>query len=256
MRDVWVTRGHVRLFAREGGEGPALVFLHGGLADHRAVLPLVGSLTDRYRVILPDLRGSGRSHFSGALTFDDLARDLLHLLDALGVAGTLMGGISSGSGPAVRFAIQFPERTIGLIAVHPVYAGRKHGYTDHQRKAFGAMDAVASRAVEEGIEVLKPLFFGRLPEGMRERAWQLAAEFDPGSVAATSRFIAAGAQPFDSPGDLASIRAPTLVLGGNDEVHPAEVSALYADHIEDCTFEPSSDQDPGPVIRRFCGRVG
>ena len=226
MRDVWIRRQQFDLFAREDGEGPALVFLHGGLADHRAVLPIVGALADRYRVIVPDLRGSGRSQFSGALSFDGFASDLAALLDELDVPRAFIGGISSGSGPAVRFALKFPERTLGLIVAHPVYGGSDRGYTAGQTEAFNAMDAVAGRTVTEGIQALKPLYLQRLPEGVGDRAWRIAAEFDPGSVAATSRFIASGAQPFDSAEELASISVPSLVIAGSDDVHPPEMGRI------------------------------
>lgn len=252
MREVWTVNDQVRLFAVEGGEGPVLVFLHGGLADHRAVLPLVGPLTDRYRVVLPDVRGNGRSWFSGTPTFDLMAEDLLQLLDHLEVEEALVGGISSGSGAAIRFALRFPERTRGLVIVHPVYAGSDRGYTESQATAFAAMDAAASRAGVEGIEALRPLFFDRLPEGMRERAWQIASEFDPGSVVATSRFIARGAQPFATTNELRSLRAPTLTVCGDDDVHPAYISELYSSCLPECTTVPATTRDIGQAIRRFC----
>jgi len=179
MREIWLTNGPVRLFAVENGEGPALVFLHGGLASHQAVLPLVTPLTDRYRVITPDLRGSGRSWSSESLTFDRLADDILQLLDHLAIEKALIGGISSGSGTAVLFALRHPGRTLALIVVKPVYAGGDVGYTSLQSAAFAGMDAVASRAIAEGIKVLRPMYYEQLPEGVRERAWQLASGFDP-----------------------------------------------------------------------------
>ena len=80
MRKTWMTDGSVRLFAVEDGDGPALVFLHGGLANHQAVLPLVGSLANRYRVVTPDLRGSGRSWSSESLTFDRLSVEMTRAL--------------------------------------------------------------------------------------------------------------------------------------------------------------------------------
>ena len=252
MRDAWTTDGDVRLFAREGGDGPALVFLHGGLADHRAVLPIVGGLTDSYRVILPDLRGGGRSWFSGIITFDALTQDLARLLDELDIPQAVVGGISSGTGPAVHFALQYPERTLGLVTVHPVYAGGDRGYTDGQARAFAAMDAVAGRAALDGIEVLKPLFYDRLPEGMRERAWQMAEGFDPASVTATSRFITSGTQPFESAEDLAAIRVPALIVPGDDEVHPAEVAGLYSESLEGAAVARTVGLDIGLAIRRFC----
>lgn len=254
MREVWLTDGPFRLFAVEDGEGPALVFLHGGLASHQAVLPLVWSLTDRYRVITPDLRGSGRSWSSEALAFDRLADDVLRILDHLAVGKAVVGGVSTGSGTAVRFALRHPERTRGLIAVRPVYAGNDVGYTSGQASAFAAMDSVASRASVEGIDVLRPMY-AQLPDGIRERAWQMASGFDPDSVVATSRFIASGAQPFDSSRDLRSIRVPTLLVRGDDEQHPAEISDLYAANIPGCTVRPSTGNDTMLAIRDFCDAV-
>ncbi len=61
MREIWFESGGVRLFAVEEGEGPEIVMLHGGMADHRAALPLIVPLGARHRVITPDLRSSGRS---------------------------------------------------------------------------------------------------------------------------------------------------------------------------------------------------
>lgn len=253
MREVWVTDGPVRLFAVERGEGPALVFLHGGLASHQAVLPLVEPLTDRFRVVTPDLRGSGRSRFPGSLTFDRLADDIARLLDHLTVEKALVGGVSTGSGAAVRFALRHPGRTRGLMVVKPVYAGSDVGYTDSQAAAFEAMDSVASRASVEGIDVLRPLYMG-LPEGMRQRAWQIASGFDADSVVATSRFIASGAQPFGSRDELRSIRVPTLLVRGDDEQHPAEVSDVYAVAIPDCTVR-SAGVETARAIGGFCDAV-
>lgn len=254
MREIWLTDGPVRLFAVEDGEGPALVFLHGGLASHQAVLPLVGPLADRYRVITPDLRGSGRSWSSEVLTFDRLADDVLRLLDQLGVERALVGGVSTGSGTAVRFVLRHPGRARGLMVVQPVYGGSDLGLTSSQAAAFAAMDSVASRASAEGIEALQPLY-ARLPEGIRQRAWQMASQFDPDSVVATSRFIASGAQPFSSSRELSSIRVPTLLVRGDDGQHPAEVSDLYAESIADCTVLPAAGTDTVGALRDFCDAV-
>lgn len=254
MREVWLPLGDVRLFAVEDGHGPALVMLHGGLASHQAVLPLLMPLSVRHRVIAPDLRGSGRSWSSEPLTFDRLADDVARLLDHLSIDQGIIGGVSSGTGVAIRFALRHPSRVRGLVIMKPVYAGADVGYTSGQKAAFAAMDLIASRAPAEGIEVLRPLY-AQLPEGFRERAWEIAAEFDPGSVAATSRFIASGAQPFASSADLRSIRVPTLLVRGDDPQHPAEVSDLYAASIAGCSALAATTEDLVAAIGSFCERV-
>lgn len=251
MRERWLTVGPVRLFATEQGGGAPFIFLHGGLADHRAVLPIVGPLAKELRLILPDQRGSGRSWSSEPLTFDTLADDLARWLDHLGLEQCIVGGISSGSGVAVRFALRHPQRTRALVVLYPVYAGVEVGYTPEQRSAFAAMDAVASQAVSDGIEVLRPLYFEHLPEPMAERAWSIASEFEPGGVVATSRFVASGVQPFDAAEDLRRIGAPTLLVRGNDAQHPSVVSDLYARWISDCSVAPAG-AEPTSVIGNFC----
>jgi pimeloyl-ACP methyl ester carboxylesterase len=255
MREVWVTNGPTRLFAVEGGQGPALVFLHGGLANHQAVLPLVEPLSARYRVIAPDLRGSGRSWFSGSLTFDRLSDDLLRLLDHLAVDDAFIGGISSGSGPAVHFMLHHPHRTRGLIVVKPVYGGGEIGYTSTQAATFAGMDSVARRAGVEGVDVLRTMYFSQLPRDMAERAWQIASGFDAASVVATSRFISSGAQPFESSQELCSIGVPTLLLRGDDATHPSEISDVYASSITDCSALPATTPDATRAIGDFCDSV-
>lgn len=67
QREIWFeSNDGVRLFAHEAGaDGPAILFVHGGLADHRAALFRVGALATSHRLVLPDLRGSGRSIHAG-----------------------------------------------------------------------------------------------------------------------------------------------------------------------------------------------
>jgi len=253
MRDIWWESEGVRLFAVEDGQGPLVALLHGGMADHRSALPQVAPLASRYRIVAPDLRGSGRSICGDPLSFDRLAADLGALLDHLGAERAVVGGVSSGSGVALRFALLYPRRVAGLVLVTPVYGGADRGYTEGQKTTFAAMDGVAGRAVAEGVEVLRPLY-ANLPSPRREKALAMLAELDPASVVATSHFLASGAQPFASPADLASIGAPTLLVPGADTLHPAEVSDLHAAHLPDCTVVPPASGDLSAAIGTFCDR--
>ncbi len=250
MREVWVEDQGIRLFASEDGNGPAVVMLHGGMANHLAALPFITPLVERYRIIAPDLRGSGKSWCGRPLTFDQLADDIGLLLDHIGVEQAVVGGVSSGSGVALRFALRHPGRTLGLVLLKPVYAGEARGYTEHQRATFSMMNAIASRAVEEGVQVLQPLY-ANLPAGVRERALAMAEAFDPASVVATSAFMASGAQPFIEITDLNALQPPTLLVRGDDPMHPSEVSDLYAAHIPQCVAVSASATDIAGAIGPF-----
>lgn len=230
MRELWFERDGARLFAIEDGAGPPLVMLHGGNADHRAARLSVADLAHRYRVVTPDLRGSGRSHWAGPLDWATLSGDVAGLLDALGVSRAVVGGASFGSGAAVRFALDYPDRVAGLVLNLPFFAGQDRGMTAFQREQLGGFAALARRAPTEGVQVLAPAY-AALPEPMRAGALAMIASFDPASIATTAAFVASDLQPFASAGDLKRLKMPVLIQPGADPMHPAEVAALYAQSI-------------------------
>lgn len=249
MRERWIDINGVRLFAAEDGAGDTVVTLHGPMADYRAALPLVASLSSRCRVVTPDLRGSGRSWCGAPLSFDLLADDLVAWLDALDLDQAVIGGVSGGSGVALRFALRYPARTRALVLVQPVYSGSELGLSADQQMVFAMMGAAGSRALDEGVQVLRPLF-AHLPDGVREMALSMIAEYDAASVVATSRFLESGEQPFGSVAELRVLTMPTLVVSGNDPVHPPAVSDLYAGHIPGCTVVDST-RDVAAAIGAF-----
>ncbi len=256
MREFWfeATDG-TRLFAVEDGSGTAIVMLHGAMADHRASLPMIAPLASRFRVAAPDVRASGRSRGADLLTFDRLADDVAGLLDHVGVMRAFVGGVSSGSGIALRFALRHPARVAGLVVVRPTYAGTARGYTREQKTTFATMDAAASRAVAEGMQALRPLY-ANLPPPIREKALAMVEGFDVASVRATTRFLASGAQPFASGADLESLSVPTLLVRGGDAVHPPEVSDLYAARIPRCVVAPEGTIDVAAAIEAFVDGIG
>lgn len=225
--EFWYERAGAPLYAVERGHGEPVVFMHGGLADHRAALFRVGSLAASHRLIAPDVRGAGRSHHAGPLTWELLADDLAALLDHLGLACAVVGGVSAGSGLALAFARRHPRRVRALLLVSPVYLGSARGLSDVQRAAMQRMDDLGRRAAVDGVAAIFPLF-APLPAPIRDLALTMAAGFDPASVAATTRFLASGAQPFADLADLAAITAPALVVPGTDPEHPADVAEHYA----------------------------
>jgi pimeloyl-ACP methyl ester carboxylesterase len=246
MSDIWFESRGVRLFAAEHGAGPPIVLLHGGLAAHEAVQPFAAPLAERHRVITPDLRASGRSLFAGALSWDLFAADVAALLAHLGIERAVVGGISFGAGVAVRVALRYPAVVERLVLLHPAYGGVP--LTAAQWRAMHAMDEAGRRAPSEGSSVLFPLV-DQLPPMIRERARALFATYDPASVAASTRFMASGEQPFTLD-ELAAITAPTLIVPGIDPEHPHEVAEILA-RIPCATVVTSTDL--GSAIARWLG---
>jgi pimeloyl-ACP methyl ester carboxylesterase len=199
-------------------------------------------------VITPDLRGSGASHFADDLTWDLLADDIAALARHLGIARAIVGGASFGAGVAVRVALRHPALVAGLAVLQPAYGGADLGLSAAQRAAMDAMNDAGQRTLTEGVGMLMPLL-AALPLEMQERARRVFATYDPASVAASTRFMASGAQPFARGEDLAAIACPALLVPGWDATHPREVADVFARHLPRCTVAETTDL--GAAMRRW-----
>jgi pimeloyl-ACP methyl ester carboxylesterase len=108
----------LQLFYRDHGSGTPLLLLHGFMGtgddwEHVFAAPL-----DGYRILTPDLRGHGRStNPSGVFRFADVARDILALLDRLGINRVKAIGMSAGANTLLHMATQQPSRIDALIHV-------------------------------------------------------------------------------------------------------------------------------------------
>jgi pimeloyl-ACP methyl ester carboxylesterase len=107
-----------RLAYGDHGDGPAVILIHGVLFDGTQFEPQVQALSDRYRVITPDLRAHGGSeHRQTEYDQWDLMEDHVALLDHLGVERAVWGGVSQGGFQSQRAALKHPDRVAGLILV-------------------------------------------------------------------------------------------------------------------------------------------
>jgi 3-oxoadipate enol-lactonase len=99
-----------------GGDGPVVVCSHGFLMDHEMFAPQVEALRERYRVVTWDERGHGATEDNGgSFTYWDSARDVLGLLDHLGVERAVLAGMSQGGFLSLRAALLAPERVRALV---------------------------------------------------------------------------------------------------------------------------------------------
>jgi len=101
------------------GAAPPLVLLHGLSANAHSFSGLIGAgLSPSFRVIAPDLRGRGQTDKPATgYTMADHARDVLALLDALGLDHVVLGGHSFGAYLAIYIAARHPERVEKLIVI-------------------------------------------------------------------------------------------------------------------------------------------
>jgi len=101
-----------------GSGDPPVVCLHGLVDDLSIWSRLVASLAGDHRVIRMDQRGHGGSGTpDGPYTREDLARDVVGLLDGLGIERAVLMGHSMGGIVAMTTALEHPDRIAGLVLI-------------------------------------------------------------------------------------------------------------------------------------------
>jgi len=112
-----IDAGGVELFYESLGEGTPLIFQ---AHDHTPWMFFQAPVfSQSYRFVTFDRRGTGRSESPDQeWSVQDFARDLRALIDALGIEKAIVGGSSLGGIIAAQFAVDYPERLLGLIVGH------------------------------------------------------------------------------------------------------------------------------------------
>ncbi|MBI1383624.1 MAG: alpha/beta fold hydrolase [Rhizobiales bacterium] len=111
------------IFYRIAGSGRPLVLLHGYPQTHAIWHRIAGPLAERFTLVLPDLRGYGRSRGPAADPAHEnyskraMAGDILALMRSLGHERFAVGGHDRGGRVAYRLALDQPDAVTHLIAV-------------------------------------------------------------------------------------------------------------------------------------------
>ena len=136
------------------GKGTPLMLVHGFPLDSSSWNELIPYLKDHFDLILPDLRGFGKSTTVEApYTLSDMADDLAGLLDHLGVEKTALAGHSMGGYISLAFAKKYPQRVSGLgLVASQAAADAPEG---KERRYKTAAD-VAEKGVGVVVEAMTP----------------------------------------------------------------------------------------------------
>ena len=116
-----IALGEATIFARVGGSGPPLLLLHGYPQSHWMWARVAAALADKFTLVVPDLRGYGRSSAPPSqkgerYTKRVMAKDAVALMDALGHSKFALAGHDRGGRVAYRLALDHPD-VVTKIAV-------------------------------------------------------------------------------------------------------------------------------------------
>ncbi len=244
MADQRVEVGSVRLAVRESGRGQARVFLHyggGNLAMWEAVMP---AFERDARCIRLDLRGHGRSDApASGYRLEDMAGDVVGLLDRLDVGAAHLVGSSLGAEVALAMASRHPDRVLSLV-LDGAFASEYGPYGLHAAADL-AQDPETQRELDEqqarpdatypsaeaylakkrevleqaglwndAVEAVARYGIAQLPDGTFANAWRKWARDEY-----MRHYYAARFETY-----YAAVRCPVLLLPGSREMEDALVA--------------------------------
>lgn len=210
-----------------------LVMLHAAMGSSRRFYAWVPHLAQEFRVVRMDMRGHGDSDAPGAdqLGFERLGRDVIELLDHLGIESTHLAGSSAGGIIAQSVAIRHPQRVKSLASFAAVPGMKNSKKTD--RGAWLAK--IGSKGIAGFLRetIADRVAVDRVEPGFVD--WFIA-ESARTNVEALSRFVPMMVQ-IDLVPDLSKIRCPVLiVVPGADPILSVDEYRLIEQQIPHCEF--------------------
>ncbi len=201
--------------------GIPVVFLHGYTDSWYSFEPVLPHLPESIHAFALTQRGHGDADRPAAgYRFHDFAADVAAFMDALDIGTAVVAGTSMGSSVAQRFALDYPERTLGLVLMGSFVTYRTNpGVVELGEEVRALEDPVPPEFVREFQEStlaqpVPPAFLETIVQESLKvpaRVWRAAAE---------------GFLEDDFSGELGRIEAPTLIVWGDQDV-----------------FAPRSDQE-------------
>ncbi len=239
-----------------------MVLLHAFPLRGEMFGPQWAALSDRARLVVPDLRGFGASGLSpGPSEMGAMADDVLGLLDHLGIDAAVVGGVSMGGYVSMALLRNDPGRVRALVLA------------DTQMSADDAAgrqtrETTAQEVLATGTEALLPLVDRLLAPGaappLRARVSEWVTTGSPEGAAAALRGMAL--RP-DSRDILARFGGPVLVVvGAEDALTPPAKARAIADLVPGAELVEISGaghlanlEQPevfNAALSRFLARVG
>lgn len=216
-------------------QGQPLVFIHGHPFNRSMWDEQVAHFSDRYRLILPDLRGYGETDSSfPRVMLDEMALDIIHLIDELSIEKAVFIGLSMGGQIVLDLYRLFPQRFHALVIVDsdargetPASAAQRLANAD--RILADGMTKHTEETIHKYIaktSLTNPAVYNPL--------YKMMTTTKPQGAAAAHR---GRADRRDHTAILPSITVPALiVVGSEDFFTPIPIARLMSDNIPGATL--------------------
>jgi pimeloyl-ACP methyl ester carboxylesterase len=209
-----------------------VVLLHGFPLDRTMWSHQAPALAEAgYRVILPDLRGLGKSPAGdGPATMELMAKDVARLLVGLGIGRYVLVGFSMGGYVAFELLKQMRENVVALGLID---TRAEADEPEAAQKRVESAGSVRRRGTDQVAEQMLPKFLTEStrddhPELQKQLIDLMLAQAKPGAANA----LLGMAERADMREQLKAIAVPTLVIvGEKDPITPVDSAKAMADAI-------------------------
>ncbi len=261
-----VRAGNFEVNVTERGQGMSVLLVHGFPLDHSMWNAQIERLSQRWRVIAPDLRGFGGSQVSsGMVTMEQMADDLAALLEALAIREpVVVCGLSMGGYVAFQFWRKYASRLRGLVLCDTrAIADTSEAAAARLKMAEHVLRAGTQYVAEAMLpKLFAPSTFQNHPQIIDVQRRRILAAA-PEGVAAALRGLA---ERPDASGYLPRIAVPAMVIvGQHDAISTVDEMRRLAEAIHGCEFVVIPDsghmtplENPpafDEAIERFIARI-
>jgi len=218
-----------QLYFEVYGTGEPLLLLSGFSGSSQDWIPSLAQWGTKFQLILPDLRGHGRSGIlSKPFRHEDAALDMFALLDHLGIRSCKGVGISAGGNLLLHMATKQPERINAIVLVS------------------------ATPYFPPPARPIMSQYPDLLPEEQREflRRRHSGGDLQVRAILESTRSFATSYDDMNfTPPYLSTIRARTLIVQGDrDPLYPVELSVEMAKAIPQSQLWILPNAGHGPVF--------
>ena len=227
----------INIYYEIHGEGEPLLLIMGYGGNSRWWEPQMPGLSQEYRVIAFDNRGTGQSDKPDiSYTMEMMAGDIAGLLDGIGINAAHVYGVSMGGMIAQEFALCYPDKVISLILGCTLCGGAHTIMPDQEAMTvLFDMERMQRLTPEEAARETLPFlcsqeFIDNNPKLIDELVAGMLEYVTPLHVYQRQAEAIMGHNTYDR---LPQIKIPTLVISGTaDRLIPVENSNVLASAIE------------------------
>jgi pimeloyl-ACP methyl ester carboxylesterase len=197
-------------YVDHGGSGPVVVLLHSFLMDATMFAPQVAEFGADFRFIGVNQRGHGDTPATEAFDYWDSARDVLELLDELGIDRAAFVGVSQGGFVAMRVALLDPQRVAALALISSSASPEAPPTAANYRQM--ATNWLEMGPIDPIVNMIAAICLGN----MEAEDWKAKWRAQP--TESVEVLVGALVSRDDIVGRLGEIDAPALVLQGSADL--------------------------------------